>query len=96
MDAKFKEGLRILMLRGHRFNVVVRGFHATHQIEPCQKLEDFVNLRCTINFFLSLQSKYEPYPSGQAWVEVLGSALMTDMPSEDSADHHPGNHGCYI
>jgi hypothetical protein len=89
MDVKFKEGLPILMLRGHRFDVVVRGFHATRQIEPCQKLEDFVNLRFTINFFLSLRSKYEPYPSGQPWIEALGAALMTGMPSEDSEDHHP-------
>jgi hypothetical protein len=43
---------------------------------------DFINLRTTINFFLSLESEYEPYPSGQAWIEALGSTLMTDMPYE--------------
>jgi hypothetical protein len=89
MNANFKEGLRILMLRRHRFDVVVQEFHATQQIEPFEKLEDFVKLRCTINLILSLQSKYEPYPSSRSWVEALGSALMTGMPSEDSEDHYP-------
>jgi len=70
------------MIRGHRFDVVVRGLHISQQIEPCQKLEDFVNLRTTINFFLSLECESEAYPSAQAWVEALGSTLMTDMPYE--------------
>ena len=43
---------------------------------------DFVNLRTTINFFLSLESEYEAYPSAQAWIEASGSTLMTDMPYE--------------
>jgi hypothetical protein len=70
------------MLRGHRFDVVIRGFHATRKIEACQKLQDFVDTRCTINFFLSLKSEYEPYPTGQPWIEALGSALLNDMPYE--------------
>src|SRR2546421_3777954 len=85
MGAKFTKGPGVFMIRGHRFDVVVRGFHISQQIEPCQKLEDFVNLRATINFLLSLESKYETYPSGQAWIEALGSTLMTDMPDEQ--DH---------
>jgi hypothetical protein len=82
MGAKFTKGLGVLMIRGHRFDVVVRGVHISQQIKPCQKLEDFVNLRTTINFLLSLESEYEPYPSGQAWIEALGSTLMTDKPYE--------------
>jgi len=89
MNVAHDQGPGILLLRGHRFDVVVRGFHVSGEVEPCQKLQDFVNFRATINFFLSLQSKYEPYPSGQPWVEALGSTLMTDMPSEDSFDDHP-------
>jgi len=82
MNGKFTKGLGILMLRGHRFDIVVRGFHATRKLEPWQKLKDFVGARATMNFFLSLQSEYEPYPSGQTWVEALGCALMTEMPYE--------------
>ena len=82
MGANFTKGPGVLMIRGHRFDVVVRGFHIGQQIEPCQKLEHFVNLRATINFFLSLEPEYEAYPSGQAWIEALGSTLMTDMPYE--------------
>jgi hypothetical protein len=82
MNGKFTKGLGILMLRGHRFDIVVRGFHATRKLEPWQKLKDFVGARATMNFFLSLQSEYEPYPSGQPWVEALGCALMTEMPYE--------------
>jgi hypothetical protein len=82
MGAKFTKAPGVLMIRGHRFDVVVRGFHISQQIEPCRKFVDFVNLRTTINFFLSLESEYEPYPNGQAWIEALGSTLMTDMPYE--------------
>jgi hypothetical protein len=86
MSGKVKEGPGILMLRGHRFDIVIRGFHATRKIEACQKLHDFVDTRCTINCFLSLKSEYEPYPTGQPWIEALGSALLNDMPYEQS---HP-------
>lgn len=82
MGANFKNGPGMLMLRGHRFDVVKRGFHINQHIEPCQKLEDFVNLRATFKFYLSLESQYAPYPSQQTWIEALGSALMTDMPYE--------------
>ena len=33
-------------------------------------------------FLLILKSECEAYPSGQAWIEALGSTLMTDMPYE--------------
>ena len=85
MGGNSTKGPGVLMIRGHRFDVVVQGFHISQQIEPYQKLEDFVKLRRTINFFLSLESEHEAYPSGQAWIEALGSTLMTDMPYEQ--DH---------
>lgn len=31
------KGPGVLMIRGHRFDVVVRGFHISQQIEPCQR-----------------------------------------------------------
>ena len=86
MAANLTKGPGILMMRGHRFDVVVRGFHISHQIRPCEKLKDFINFRTTIKFFLSLESKYKPYPSGQPWIEALGSTLITDMPYENN---HP-------
>jgi hypothetical protein len=86
MDGKFTKGPSILMLRGHRFDIVVRGFHATRKLEPCQKLKDFIDARRSMNFFLSLKSEYEPYPGGQTWTEALGCVLMTEMPYEQA---HP-------
>ena len=85
MDSRFNEGLGVLMIRGHRFDTVARGFRVNQQIEPCQNLIDFVILRSTINFFLCLESKNAPYPSGQEWIEAMGSAFMTDMPYDN--DH---------
>ncbi len=39
MDGKVREGPGILLLRGHRFDIVVRGFHATRKLDPCQDLK---------------------------------------------------------
>ncbi|KAF1842115.1 uncharacterized protein K460DRAFT_409538 [Cucurbitaria berberidis CBS 394.84] len=76
----FTNAPSIIMIRGHRFDVVARGFHISHRINPSQSWADFVDLRTTIISLLSLESKYEPYPSGQTWTGALGSTLMTDMP----------------
>ncbi|CAO2648034.1 Nn.00g089560.m01.CDS01 [Neocucurbitaria sp. VM-36] len=76
----FTNGPRVLMIRGHRFDSVVRIFGMNRCTKPCEDIENFVDLRTIVKSFLSLKSKYEPYPSGQPWVEALGSALILDKP----------------
>ena len=73
MVGTVNQGPGMLMIRGHRFDIVSHVF-------PSQDIDNWIELRTTIKLFLSLESKYAPYPNGQAWIEALGSTLMMDEP----------------
>lgn len=85
----YDTGPRPMLIRGHRIDVVFLGFHISRSIEPCQKLNDFIYFRYIMKFFPSLKFGCEYYPTREAWIAALGSALMTAMPSEPNEDEHP-------
>jgi hypothetical protein len=86
-DAKLGAGL--LMIRGHRIDVVHFGVHVSQSSTLSRKFEDVMSLRNTIQKLVALQPICDPYPSGQAWIDALGFALTTDMPCGPHEVDHP-------
>lgn len=78
-----------MMIRGHRIDSIHLSFHISRSMEPCQKVDNLVDFRNTIKLLLALRTRYRPYATGQAWVEALGFALMTAMPSGPNKRDHP-------
>ncbi|KAH7398652.1 heterokaryon incompatibility protein-domain-containing protein [Phaeosphaeria sp. MPI-PUGE-AT-0046c] len=77
-----------LMIRGHRFDVVFLGFHITRKFAPGSAFKDNLDLRKIVKMFVALQSAYGPYLSGQPWIDALGFALLTDVPSGANEHDH--------
>lgn len=78
-----------LLIRGHRFDVVSIGFHISRDFAPARHFEDILDLRNMMKMFVALQYVYGPYISGQSWIDALGLALLTDMPSGPDEHDHP-------
>jgi hypothetical protein len=78
-----------LMIRGHRIDTVLLGLHLARPITPSEKLPDLVDVRDIVKLCLLLGSSYGSRPSGHAWIDALGSALTTTMPSGPHESDHP-------
>ncbi|KAH8732095.1 heterokaryon incompatibility protein-domain-containing protein [Phaeosphaeriaceae sp. PMI808] len=78
-----------VLIRGHRFDTIEYAFNILQLPEARKEPDGVPHLQRVMVFLVSLGLKYDSYPSGQDWVEALGFALMTGMPSGPNESDHP-------